>query len=534
MGFSADIKMQVRIAAAGRCCLCREYKGRNIEVHHIIPEAEGGPDTFDNAIPLCFDDHAEVGHYNNLHPKGLKYSRKEIRLARDTWYELVKRNNIEMPVNQSEHLHFRHLVLRQYDTAQQILEGSIDKFPIPNSLFLKNDISTFIKFLFKKDPERAYQTQSTLYRYFKDKEEILSTYPDIKIVDKTDLDYAYFEMVRTPTRAELLSVKENLDPFILYLIYNNVDPAEFSLAVITENIGCGDGSESSSYVEHITFRPFWFSFIAITNVSALSVELNELSGLAHDNIKHLTKILDIKDDIQFKTQFPKVAIIPNQTVILPTGIIICPFDREEFEETMLLEDWLYNGEQSQYLYHYTKPRPSKKDYKYMGKFIRPNSLSYVTNSKSYKTDIHQLDLTNLYVFDKVWHIGSCPHLFYQTGSATLEYVRELLAHCQNIEGKDTIEIPPSIFRIIIAELEDEITHIKSIELNGSNLYQNQTLTKGQSIEIKVNPGDIITIVGFYVKELENVREEEKIIYRNLVVTDYLRKNVSANNYFRFL
>lgn len=534
MGFSAEIKMRARIAAAGRCCLCREYKGRNIEVHHIDPEAEGGSDTFDNAIPLCFDDHAEVGHYNNLHPKGLKYSRKEIRLARDTWYELVKKNNITMPVNQSEHLHFRHLVLRQYDTASQILDGRIDKFPIPNSLFLENDISAFLKFLFKKDPERIYQTQSAFYRDFKNKEEIQSTYSDIKKIDKADLDYAYFEMVRTPKKEELLSIKESLDPFILFLIHNNVDPSEFSMAVITENIGCGDGSEPSNYIEHITFRPFWFSFIAITNVSTSSVELNELSGLAHNNIKHLTKILDTKDDINFKTQFPKVAMLPNQTVILPTGIIICPFDREEFDETMLLEDWLYNGEQSQYLYHYTKQQPSKKDYKYMGKFIRPNFLRYVANLKSFNTDIHQLDFTNLYVFDKVWHIGSCPHLFYHTQSNSLAYARELLAHCQNIEGKDIVEIPSNIFKITIAELEDEVTHIKSIELNSSVVYQNKILLKGQTIEIKVKPGDLLTIIGFYIKELENVREEEKIIYRNLVVTDYLRKNSNTINYFRSL
>lgn len=32
-------------------------------VHHIRPHADGGQDTFENAIPLYFDHHAEVGQY---------------------------------------------------------------------------------------------------------------------------------------------------------------------------------------------------------------------------------------------------------------------------------------------------------------------------------------------------------------------------------------------------------------------------------------------------------------------------------------
>ena len=41
----------------------------------------------DNAIPLCFDCHADVGHYNTKHPRGRKYSILELKARRDQIYE---------------------------------------------------------------------------------------------------------------------------------------------------------------------------------------------------------------------------------------------------------------------------------------------------------------------------------------------------------------------------------------------------------------------------------------------------------------
>jgi hypothetical protein len=56
-----------------------------MECHHIIPQAKGGEDSFENCIPLCFDCHAEVGHYSDDHPKGTKFTPDELRGHRDAW-----------------------------------------------------------------------------------------------------------------------------------------------------------------------------------------------------------------------------------------------------------------------------------------------------------------------------------------------------------------------------------------------------------------------------------------------------------------
>jgi len=80
------VKEDVLVKCKRYCCFCGEYKGRDIEVHHIVHRADGGEDSFDNAIPLCFDCHSEIGSYNPNHPKGNKFKPGELKRIRDDVY----------------------------------------------------------------------------------------------------------------------------------------------------------------------------------------------------------------------------------------------------------------------------------------------------------------------------------------------------------------------------------------------------------------------------------------------------------------
>ena len=79
MGFSEKIKLEVKKKAAFRCCRCSDI---GVEIHHILPQKDGGPDEIDNAAPLCPSCHEKFGD----NPK----KRKEIRSMRDWWYEVVE------------------------------------------------------------------------------------------------------------------------------------------------------------------------------------------------------------------------------------------------------------------------------------------------------------------------------------------------------------------------------------------------------------------------------------------------------------
>lgn len=90
MPFSQEVKIKAMVAC-GRCCaICHKFCGNNMEVHHIKAQAEGGSDEYENAIPLCFDCHAEVRQYDPKHPKGIRFTEQELRQHRDNWYKKVE------------------------------------------------------------------------------------------------------------------------------------------------------------------------------------------------------------------------------------------------------------------------------------------------------------------------------------------------------------------------------------------------------------------------------------------------------------
>jgi hypothetical protein len=59
-----------------------------IETDHITPTEQGGDDNIDNAIPVCFECHAEIHSYNDKHPRGRKFRPEELRLHRDQWLKI--------------------------------------------------------------------------------------------------------------------------------------------------------------------------------------------------------------------------------------------------------------------------------------------------------------------------------------------------------------------------------------------------------------------------------------------------------------
>ena len=97
MGFSQAIKEEIMVRSARHCCVCHKAKGINLEVHHIKPREQGGEDSIDNAICLCFDCHSDAGHYFARHPKGTKLSPEELLKHRAAWFNIVAEHKITAP-----------------------------------------------------------------------------------------------------------------------------------------------------------------------------------------------------------------------------------------------------------------------------------------------------------------------------------------------------------------------------------------------------------------------------------------------------
>lgn len=78
MPFSEKQKLLVKKKADFKCCRCHAI---GIDIHHITPQEHDGPDTLDNAAPLCQNCHDQFG----ANPE----KKKEIKQMRDHWYETV-------------------------------------------------------------------------------------------------------------------------------------------------------------------------------------------------------------------------------------------------------------------------------------------------------------------------------------------------------------------------------------------------------------------------------------------------------------
>lgn len=55
-----------------------------------MPRNEGGSDNIDNAIPVCFECHAEIHSYNDKHPRGRKFLPEELRGHKEQWLEVCR------------------------------------------------------------------------------------------------------------------------------------------------------------------------------------------------------------------------------------------------------------------------------------------------------------------------------------------------------------------------------------------------------------------------------------------------------------
>lgn len=130
------VKEEALIASKRHCCLCQEFKGLKIEVHHIINRSEGGQNTFENAIPLCFDCHGDMRSYDSKHPKGAKYSRTELKKRRDDFYLLLEQNP-----------NFNAAIQQPISTSRPVEIAPSDKelFSVLRNLDRRNGIISFLR-----------------------------------------------------------------------------------------------------------------------------------------------------------------------------------------------------------------------------------------------------------------------------------------------------------------------------------------------------------------------------------------------------
>jgi hypothetical protein len=90
LAFNRDQVSKLLVDVHRRCCICHRFCGVKIETDHIVPAGDGGTDNIENAIPVCFECHAEIHSYNDQHPRGRKFAAEELRHHKMHWLETCR------------------------------------------------------------------------------------------------------------------------------------------------------------------------------------------------------------------------------------------------------------------------------------------------------------------------------------------------------------------------------------------------------------------------------------------------------------
>lgn len=412
-----------------------------------------------------------------------------------------------------EHLQCNYYVCESYDQLVEISKRDFSNFPVENPLLIENVIMYSLDTIIKAHPNN-YRHASELGANFSSTVEYLNKYHSSHKTNRHDGKYSYFQRVRIPTLKELKSIM-HLDGILKLMILDKRPAKEISLVGFYENGGCGDAD--TTFQEEYLFRKVWCVFLAIKNIDNKPISLLHLNGKFTRNSGFNTLISqDNYDDV---IELPKAPLSANSTVIIPIAILLPPLyalDREEHSSKMT-NDW---QEQVQTVKYETIKTDNLKDFLTFNSQIIPNTISYKKNGRTYTHNIHSFDLSNMYTIERELRCGSCPHLFLQ--SDHLYYERELLTHCESIVGKDSFIVPSNVNTLFIAEIEDEITEIEIIKINGQQYKSNIILRNSDFIKIPVNSGDIIELIGKYIPNQPVDKNLPQGIKRNELVGSFLK------------
>ncbi|MCO6413245.1 MAG: HNH endonuclease [Thiogranum sp.] len=506
MGFPRRVREQILIDTARHCCVCHRYKGVKVEVHHIEQEANGGENTYENAIALCFDCHADAGHYNPHHPRGTKFSPEELRKAKEKWIDLVERHNISQP-KVLDSFYCRYFIAKNFEHLVEIADGDLARFPVENPLLVNNSVIESLRKIISKHPH-TYRHANARGRALPSLDEYAHLYPDATVPDTSDGGLSYFETVRTPSRGELKELVGE-DGLLSIMLDSDLSIEQIAMAV-----GYRDDCGGTPLQEEYVFRKLWCSFLAVTNISgspkairSLRSALLEGSGFnAFDAASITEKIIPL----------PRAPVPHNASVLIPLAIILPPFSplhSNRWSETYDYERHV------QVVRHEGVSGGDTSDILTFGDRVFPCSIIYDLDGNNVEQSIHEFDLSNMYTIDRFWECGSCPHIFFR--AETLSYARELLAHCCKSIGAESFSIPEGVDELIIAEIEDETTELISISINGVVVRENTFLTKGKYLALPVTPGDHVRVVGQYTPVADGMKDGLHGIMRNELVGEFL-------------
>tara|TARA_B100001248_G_scaffold165189_1_gene124914 strand:- start:7004 stop:8614 length:1611 start_codon:yes stop_codon:yes gene_type:complete len=535
MGFSESVKIECLIKCARHCCSCHRYCGVGVEVHHLIPQAAGGNDDFDNAIPLCYDCHANAGHYNPKHPRGLKYSVKELRRARDEWYKTVEENKINTPAQVALELSIKHIKTECWEILSEIVSGEYRGLPEENILLFKNQTyELFNDLVGQYSGNRALVDHTTEFMTIA---ELFQQRPDVKGLKNEEIDERDKGKTRPFRDVNEADIKNVKDPLV-QMLYKAGVPAQMLIDVDYEWNFCG-ATGPVNLIETISTKRLSFAFLLIKNIS--DKVINPQSYIGQTLAKpfeffNLTDASDIDGEI---VELPKLTIEPGQSLVIPqfVGLGMAGFERRASTQ---LEDKPVDGEFWGYhqTIHYVNDSSDPLNAIQFGPQNIVKSFEYSPAGEIGKNiRIHDFSHKNLFQIDRQWECGSCPYIFCQSAKGEWSYLGETAYHLTPRVYQHSL--PANCKTILVAELEEETAVIEHLIVKNSEglvIYKQESLilVKGQrqciNLEEPLEEGSFLEVRGYHKPKFSVELDENKIFFKREIVKEFyenLKENLGS-------
>ena len=495
MPFTRDVREEALVLAARHCCVCHRYRGVHIEVHHIEPEDEGGPNDLDNAISLCFDCHADAGHYNTRHPRGTKFSRSELRKARDRWYEIVLQNRIPS-TREAVSLLARYLICKDLRILRDLCGGEFSEIPVTAPRIVPNAVFAFHNHLLRGPVGRSRLL--TVYGpAFKSKEEIITSRNCTILWDSHDIDSRTFAAVWSPTAEDVDSVASQ-DMLTGYLLRAHV-PGNALFSAGAEWNECAGGYVGATY----RLRPIWTIYLAVTNMDERLVTLQSVTGTTFqpDGYAYRPYSPRTIEGPRATIPLPGAALPKGGTTLIPIATALGPLDGVS-PEAQGAEVWSREEEcdtdGAMRTFEHSDLGRLARAVHLIGPHLLPEYVDCASGGDVVRQDLHELDLTNTYCLDRYWMAGSCPFLFWRDRNYGVECAGELFEGGPGVTHTFSVRIPASASAAMIAELEHEVTKIHRVAVDGLIRLRHVSLAEGQWVELSVNGGNKLEICGSYL------------------------------------
>jgi hypothetical protein len=423
----------------------------------------------------------------------------------------VQRNAIEPP-HEVGALYCRYLLSNNFRVFEEITTGEFARLPFDRPLVVVNEVHQFHRRLIERtrtDPRPEHPWT----RHFENWEAYSQAYPGVRLVERSEHSvYPYFQAVRMPPIEEIRTRAAPHDLVTRLLVEAEAPVREIAMAFAYSEV-CGMTGQPH---EIYRTRPLWPLYLAVTNLRPNPVTLQamicERETPRELGYRYLMQRLSTEGA---EVPLPAAAIPSGATAIVPLATLIGPLEDMSFET--LSEESQHLQEESQTVSHADMSR-ANANAAVIGPAFWPRALRLI-DAGTAKQQIHEFNLANLYMIDRNWRVGSCPHLFaIESGRHSPRYVGELFARKTDVTQTHELLAPPGIKAFVIAELEPERTIIEEITVNGRVRIAGVALTQGQSVSLEVGAGDRIVVVGRYET---SIATRQQPWLRNRLIRQYI-------------